>query len=197
MKFMISIFLVFTLVIPSTAQSVGRYLFAGVSTYDEIEEFSSVKKGIGLRVGGGIKFNSRIGIELIFDNTPALDPPRAGELLADQIDILNSTYGRFDAEIGIETTRNLYISSVGTYTIPVNDKRSWLIKSGISYSYFKTSLRPGFLEPLTYKDNDLGLYFSGGLAIQWNRNRSAEFSITHVTGDAKATSAHFVLKHHF
>ena len=197
MKTLIAIFLVAALVVPCAAQKVERYIFAGVSTYDENEAFSDVKRGIGLRVGGGLQLNNRFGVELIFDNSPALDTPRAAELLTEEIDTLKDFYGRYNANIRIETSRNFYASVVGTLTLPVNDKRSWLFKCGLTYASYETNLNPGFENFLVYRDNDTAGFFSGGLLFRRNEHRSTEFSLTHTSGDTKATAAHVVLKHHF
>ena len=197
MKFLLSLFLLTVLIVPSQAEKVERYLFGGVSTYDENEAFSDVKRGIGFRFGGGLQFSDRLGLEFFVDNSPSLDPSRAADLLTNEIQALNQVYGQYDATIEVNAERNYYTSVVGTLTFPITDKRSWIFKGGLSYAAFETSLKPGFADYFVHKHNDVSATFSGGMSFRRNENRSTEFSLTHTTGDARATAAHVIFRHHF
>lgn len=197
MKYVISLFLLTALIVPCNAEKLDRYVFGGFSAYDENEQFSVLNKGVGLRVGGGLKFNGGFGVELIFDNSPATDPARAIELLSSEYDSLAAFYGQYDVHVAVNTERNFYVSGVGTITLPINDRRSWVFKGGIAYSAFETSFKPGNADFAVYNDEDLGFTFSAGMAIQRNENRSILVSLSHTTGEAKSFGAHFLFRHHF
>ena len=197
MKFLFSLFLLTVLIVPCNAEKVERYLFGGFSAYEENEAFSNVKRGIGFRFGGGLQFSERLGIEFFIDNSPSLDPPRAADLLSNEIQDLIDGYPQYDPNVDVSVERSYYTSVVGTFTFPITDKRSWIFKCGLSYAAFKTSLKPSFADYLVNKHSDVGTTFSGGMSFRRNENRSTEFSLTHTTGDAKATAAHVIFRHHF
>lgn len=197
MKFLISLFLCSMLAVPVAAQQIDRYLFAGIAGYVDNEEIGAIRSGIGLRAGGGLKFNNRFGIELIFDNTPALDPPKAAELLSQEIHDLTAAFQEYNVRVRVIPTRVFYSSVVGTLTLPAWDRWSWVCKAGLSSTIFEVDVKPGPMSFANYEKDDIAGIFSGGLSLRWNEHRSVEFSLIHTTGDAQSISAHATFSHHF
>lgn len=197
MKFLISLFLFSMLAVPVTAQQIDRYLFAGVSGYVDNEEFGAIRSGIGLRGGGGLQFYNRFGIELTFDYTPALDPPKAAELLSQEIHDLTAAFQEYNVRVRVVPTRVFYSSVVGTLTLPAWNRWSWVCKAGLSSTNFEVDVKPGPMSFANYEKDDVAGIFSGGLSLRWNEERSVEFSLIHTTGDAQSISAHATFSHHF
>lgn len=197
MKFLISLFLCSMLAVPIAAQKLDRYLFAGISGYVENEDIGAIRSGIGLRGGGGLTFNNRFGIELVFDYTPALDPPKAAELLSQEIRELTAVFQEYNVRVRVVPTRVFYSSVVGTLTLPAWDRWSWVCKVGLSSTIFEVDVKPGPMRFANYEKDDVAGIFSGGLSLRWNEHRSVEFSLIHTTGDAQSISAHATFSHHF
>lgn len=197
MKFLISLFLLSVIVAPAAAQKFESYIFAGISGYVDNEELGAVKSGIGLRGGVGLQFNSRFGVEYIFDYSPSLDPPKAAELLAAEISVLTAPFEEFDIKVRVQTTRTSFNSVVGTLTYPAWDRWSWFFKGGLTNTSFEVDVKLTSMSFVNHKERDLAGTFSAGLSLRRNEERSMEFSLVHTTGDAQSVSAHATFKHHF
>lgn len=145
-------------------------------------------------MGFGAQVTERFGFEMILDTAPAFD----NETLL--VDTLEDEFVRIYS-YHVEIWGDVYISFVGTLTIPVEDKISLVLKDEAS-SY---QVEADKFEFETFRWNyDLDLYESGtaavnsaGLLFHTVEKRELELSVNKVFGDQGVLSFNGTFRYNF
>ena len=171
--------IIFALTLPIAAQP-DLYVFGGASLYGEDEE-AVTGDGIGWRVGLGTHFRDYIGIEVIYDQAVAISP------IPSLIDV-------DETEIEDNANANTYLSVLGTYAYPFNDRIAVAGKAGFSrYSIdveFATEEHEHHedeaedeREHFLLQEDGVELAVSGSLILTLSDKTAVDFSFTSIFGD--------------
>lgn len=173
---------------PLLSEEANWYVFGGTSIYNE-DSGTLIGEGLGLRVGVGSQFNPIIGIEICLDRADTLDHASLASRIEEVNDIKLHSYE-------IETRANLYLSLLGTVTLPMSDQVSFIGKAGYTRYSVESQIEivhaeDDFLEYFFYSGSwDIMNKASGndaiislGLLVQARKKSAIEFSLTKVSGD--------------
>lgn len=169
---------IFVLTLPITAQT-NFYVFGGASFYEEDAE-TLTGDGIGWRVGLGTHVRDDIGVEVIYDQAVAISP------ISSLIDVDG-------AQIEDNAKANTYLSVLGTYTFPINDRISVAGKGGFS----RYAIDVDFMteehehhdeeedepEHFLLQEDGVELAVSGSLILTLSDKTAVDFSFTRIFGD--------------
>ncbi|MYF37665.1 MAG: outer membrane beta-barrel protein [Gammaproteobacteria bacterium] len=172
----------FVLTLPIAAQT-NFYVFAGASMYGEDAE-AATGDGIGWRIGLGKHFRDYIGVEVIYDQAVAISPIPA------LIDV-------DEYEIEDHANANTYLSVLGTYAYPFNDRLAVAGKVGFSrYTIDVEFTTEGHehhededeSEHFLLNEDGVELALSGSLIFTTSDKTAVDLSFSKIFGDFGTTA---------
>ncbi|MYC26117.1 MAG: porin family protein [Gammaproteobacteria bacterium] len=170
---------IFMLTLPIAAQT-NFYVFGGASLYGEDAD-ALTGDGIGWRVGLGAYVRDEIGVEVIYDQAVAISP-------------IPSLIHVEETEIEDNAKANTYLSVLGTYTYPFNERISVAGKAGFSRYTIEVDFMAEEHEHRDDEEEDESEHFllqedgvelavSGSLILTMSDKTAVDFSISRIFGD--------------
>ena len=170
---------IFVLTLPIAAQT-NFYVFGGASFYGEDAE-ALTGDGIGWRVGIGTSVRDDIGVEVTYDQAVAISP------ISSLIDV-------GEAQIEDNAKANTYLSVLGTYAYPVNDRITVAGKAGFSRYTIDVDFMAeehehhddegeDEMEHFLLQEDGVELAVSGSLIFTLSERTAVDFSFSRMFGD--------------
>jgi len=200
MKTVLALLLLVLLSLPLSAQDkrdlpgLNLYIVGGPSFYPEDVD-AAVGEGLGIRIGAGMQFTERFGVEWLLDITPNIETYLISEILDE---LIGDTYK-------LETTGHIYSSLFATTNISLTKGIDFVAKLGYSSHVYEviyefqeeqstTLARHRYREKENTPVAALGFQFP----IRRERESTLEISITRfLKENVNATSLNLSLKQVF
>lgn len=108
--------------------NLNLYLVGGPSFYPEDVD-AAVGKGLGIRIGAGMQFTERFGVEWLLDITPNIETYLISEILEE---VIGDTYK-------LETSGHIYSSLFATTNFSLTKHIDFVVKLGYSSHVYEVS----------------------------------------------------------